>query len=245
VASGIRPDSAGGIGGPAQDAVLEDLSTAVHYIDWLAALCDPWLGEHPIEIGSGLGYYAERWRRPRRALVLSEADPRRREELSARFAGARDIEVRSLTAPVTESAEYSAAVALNVLEHIEDDVAALRSFAGLVRAGGYVVVIVPAFPIGMSDFDRKIGHFRRYRRRVLRECIEAAGLQPVTVHYVNAVGLFGWLVLMRLLRGRPRDSVALRVFDRMIVPVLRRIESRWHPPCGQSVLGVARVPATT
>lgn len=234
--------STGGIGEPVQDAALEDLSTAVHYIDWLATLCDPWLGDHPIELGSGRGDYGECWRRPGRSLVLSEADPRRRDELAHRFDGAPDVEVRMLTAPVTESADYSASVALNVLEHIEDDVAALRSFAGLVRPGGHVVVIVPAFPIGMSEFDRTIGHFRRYRRRGLKQRLEAAGLEPVTVHYVNAVGLFGWIVMVRLLRGRPRDGVALQLFDRIVVPILRRIERRWHPPFGQSVLAVARVP---
>jgi SAM-dependent methyltransferase len=215
----------------------------VNYIDWLAALCDPWLGDRPIEVGAGRGDYAERWRRPGRTLVLSDADPRRYADLAERFAATPDVETRFLTAPVTESADYTAAVALNVLEHIEDDVSALRSFAGLVRPGGSGVVVVPAFPIAMSDFDRRIGHYRRYRRHVLRSRMTAAGLEPVTVHYVNAVGLFGWLLLIRLLRGRPRDGAALRLFDRLIVPVLRRLEHRWRPPFGQSVLGVAKVSA--
>jgi SAM-dependent methyltransferase len=232
----------GGIGEPVQDEVLEDLGTATHYIDWLASLCDPWLGDRPIEVGSGRGDYAERWRRPGRNVVLSEADPRRLHDLAQRFSDVPDVTTRLLTAPVTERADYTAAVALNVLEHIDADVAALRSFGGLVRPGGHVVVIVPAFQIAMSEFDRRIGHVRRYRRAGLRRCLEQAGLEPVTVRYVNALGLLGWMVLIRLLRGRPKDGLALRVFDRCVVPVLRRAEHRRPPPFGQSVLAVGRVP---
>jgi SAM-dependent methyltransferase len=245
VGSGSSPRGSGGIGEPAQDAVLEDLGTAVHYIDWLASLCEPWLGDRPIEVGSGTGDYADRWRRSDRSLTLSEADPDRLEALAQRFATTPDVATRLLTAPVTERADYTAAVALNVLEHIEADIEALRSFAGLVRPGGHVVVIVPAFQIAMSDFDRQIGHARRYRRADLRRRLEQAGLEPVTVHYVNALGLLGWLVLIRLLRGRPKDGLPLRVFDRFIVPVLRRVERRRPPPFGQSVLAVGRVRGAT
>ena len=237
-----EPLTSGGIGEPAQDEVLEELSTAVHYIDWLAALCDPWLGDEPIEVGAGRGDYADRWRRGGRSLVVSEADPHRLDDLAQRYAGASDVSVRRLTAPVTERSDYSAAVALNVLEHIEADVEALQSFAGLVRPGGHVIVIVPAFQIAMSDFDRRIGHVRRYRRVGLWQRFEQAGLEPVTVHYLNALGLIGWVVLIRLLRGQPRDGVPLRVFDRIVVPVLRRLEAVRPPPFGQSVIAVGRVP---
>ncbi len=224
-----------------QDEVLEDLSSAVHYIAWLAALCDPWLGDRPLEVGSGTGDYAEHWRRPGRHVEVSEAEPGRVAALRQRYAGAADVTARPLEAPVTETGDYSAVVALNVLEHIEDHVGALRSFAGLVRPGGHVVMVVPAFPMAMSDFDRAIGHHRRYRRPGMRRALLDAGLDPVDVRYVNAVGIVGWLALVKLLKGRPREGRALRLFDGRVVPVLRRLEARRSPPFGQSVLGVGRV----
>ena len=75
--------------------------------------------------------------------------------------------VRPLLVPIVEAAEHSAVVSFNVLEHIEDDVGALASFAGLVRPGGAIVVLTPACPFAMSPFDREIGHLRRYSRRSL------------------------------------------------------------------------------
>jgi SAM-dependent methyltransferase len=151
------------------------------------------------------------------------------------------VQVRRLLAPVTERADYSAVVALNVLEHIEDDTGALRSFAGLVRPGGHVIMVVPAFPSAMSDFDRAIGHYRRYRVGGMTETLRAAGLEPVSVRYVNAIGLLGWYVLVKTLKGRPKEGLPLRIFDGRVVPLLRRVEARRPPPWGQSVFAVARV----
>src|SRR5690606_40070406 len=130
-----------------------------------------------------------------------------------RFAGHPVVRVRPLSLPARETGQHSAAVMLNVLEHIEDDVAALRSAAALIRPGGAVVVFVPAFPAAMSRFDRLIGHYRRYTRRSLGSALSAAGLRPERLHYVNSVGLVSWFLLMRCARMIPRDGPALRCYD--------------------------------
>jgi len=225
-----------------QNDVLEDLRSAVNYRAWLAELADPWLGDDPLEIGSGLGDYAELWARPGRLVTVSEADPGRLRDLRNRFAGRADVAVRELAVPITGVAGYSAVVALNVIEHVEDDIAGLRSFAGLLRPGGRVVLVVPAFQFAMSDFDREIGHFRRYRVRSMTEALGAAGLRPIQVRYVNSLGLLGWFVVIRLLRGRPREGPVLSTYDRVVVPVLRCVERMVRAPFGQSVLAVARKP---
>ena len=223
-----------------QSEVLEDLASAVNYIDWYAGLARPWLGPNPLEIGSGHGSYAAAWAAAGQRITASEADPGRLALLRQRFADEALVDVRELHAPIEEVADYSAVVALNVLEHIEDDVAALGSFRSLLAPGGHVVLVVPAFAVAMSNFDRSIGHHRRYTRASMERTLRGAGLTPVLLRYQNSVGLLGWLVLMRLLRQRPSEGFALRAFDRRLVPVLRRLESRVQLPFGQSVLAVGR-----
>lgn len=224
-----------------QDDVLEDLAEAVNYRRWLCDLAVPHLGDDPLEVGSGLGLYASEWRTAGIArLTLSEADPGRLETLRERFADDAAVAVRELAAPVVEEASYSCVVAFNVLEHIADDVAALRGFGGLLRPGGAVVLVVPAFPSAMSRFDVAIGHHRRYRKRTLRAAAESAGLTVEVLRHVNGIGLLGWYVAVKLLRGRPRAGLLLTFYDRGLVPWLRRLEQRWEPPFGQSLLLVAR-----
>jgi len=229
-----------------QSGVLEDLREAENYQRWLAGLAVPYLGTDPIEIGSGLGDYAELWARRLGRMTATEADPVRLAALEARFGGDDRppgdgrVNVRRLTAPVDEDAEHTAVVAYNVLEHIPDDVGALRAFRRLVRPGGAVVLLVPAFGFAMSRFDVQIGHQRRYTRRSLTAALAASGLRAERVQYVNSAGLLAWLVMMKLLRQRPRAGLPLRAYDRLVVPVVRRLEGRVTPPFGQSVFAVAR-----
>jgi SAM-dependent methyltransferase len=68
-----------------------------------------------------------------------------------------------------------AVVMLNVLEHVEDDGAALRQVHRILRPGGIVVVEVPAGPQLFDDYDRALRHFRRYRAIELAAKLEQAG----------------------------------------------------------------------
>ncbi len=236
------PINAGPVAGDTrlQTRRLEDLREAVNYRRWLAALALPWLGDDALEIGSGLGDHAAEWSSLGVRITASEADPSRLDYLRSRFDGDARVQVRELRVPIDVTAGHSAVVAMNVLEHIEDDVQALRSFRGLVRPGGHVVIVVPAFPFAFSRFDAEIGHFRRYRRGSLRAAMEAADLDVVHIRYVNSVGLIAWFISMRLLRMRPRSGATLRLYDRIVVPLVRRVEKRAAPPFGQSLVAVGR-----
>jgi SAM-dependent methyltransferase len=224
-----------------QDAVLEDLAEAVNYRRWLVDLALPYLGNDPLEVGSGTGLYAEDWHAaglPK--LTVSEADPGRLASLRQRFAADPGVAVRELAVPVAEQASYSSVVAYNVLEHIDDDHAALAGLRELLRPDGRVILLVPAFPSALGRFDRAIGHHRRYRAASLRAVVAGAGFEVELLKHVNCIGLLGWYVVVKLLRGRPRAGALLTAYDRFLVPVLRRVESRWQPPFGQSLFLVAR-----
>jgi SAM-dependent methyltransferase len=224
-----------------QHRVLGALESAHNYNAWIASLARPYLGDDPIEIGSGRGTFARLWLDSGVGrLTLTELDPTLVDHLRERFAGDERVSVRQLDLLQAPDAEHSALVALNVLEHIEDDVAALRGTIRLLRPGAAVVLFVPAFGFAMSRFDRAIGHFRRYTSGMLEDRLARAGLRTESVRYVNAPGLLAWTIGMRLLRMDLRDGAALRLWDRAVIPWLRRIESHWSPPFGQSVLTVGR-----
>lgn len=223
-----------------QSEVLEDLRGARYYRRWLVSLVAPYLGDSPIEIGSGNGDYAAELAPGRVAYTATEPDPARYRLLAARFDADPVVRVIQLSLPTDQTGEHTGLVMLNVLEHVEADVDALRSAAGLVRPGGAVVVFVPAFNGAMSRFDRLIGHHRRYTRRSLHAALTAAGLQVERLQYVNSVGLISWFLLMRCLRMIPRDGVALRWYDATVIRAVAWLERYLRPPFGQSVLAVAR-----
>ncbi|MBA2496814.1 MAG: class I SAM-dependent methyltransferase [Acidimicrobiia bacterium] len=226
-----------------QSSTLESVASATRYHDWLTALARPHLGDHPIELGSGLGDYADRWLKlgvPR--ITVTDLDPDRLTVLRERFATNERVEVLGLDVFDPPARQHSCFVAFNVLEHIPDHVGALTAAHQLVAPGGAVVMFVPAFMFAMSDFDRRVGHVRRYRLAGLREAYEQAGLTVERLHYVNAPGLPAWFVAMRLLRSTPGDGALVRTWDRLVIPLARRLERRRFPPFGQSAFAVGRVP---
>lgn len=222
-----------------QSSVLEDLSDAVNYQKWLADLVRPHLGENPLEVGSGLGYYAALWLDDVDHFTATEGDAQRLLALKSRFGSSPKVTVRELLLPYDGMGQHSAIVALNVWEHIDDQVGALRSAAKLLRPGGKIVLLVPAFEFAMSRFDREIGHVRRYTLESMRAAMSSAGLRIEQLRYVNPVGLLSWYVVCKLLRQRPKNGALLRAYDRFVVPVLRRAEQGRKPRFGQSVFVVA------
>jgi 2-polyprenyl-3-methyl-5-hydroxy-6-metoxy-1,4-benzoquinol methylase len=225
-----------------QSEVLEGLATAVNHRRWFVELALPYLGDDPIEIGSGLGDYALEWAPHLPRFTATEADPDRLVQLKERLAEHPSIEVRQMLLPNTEQGNYSAAVSYNVLEHIEDHVSALRSMAGLVRPGGAVVLIVPAFEFAMSQVDIATGHVRRYTKKTMRAALTEAGLTVEKLHYANALGLIGYYMATSVFKLAPKEGPMVKVYDTTVLPVTKAMEKIVRPPFGQSVFAVARVP---
>jgi hypothetical protein len=228
-----------------QEEVLEGLAEAVNHRRWFADIARPFLGEHPIEVGSGLGDYALEWAGQVRRFTCTEAEPGRLVTLKDRMAvEAANVDVRELHLPSEETGEHTGLVSYNVLEHIEDHVGALRSMANLVKPGAALVLIVPAFPIAMGKVDIATGHVRRYTKKTMRAALTEAGLQIEQLYYANMLGFLGYFVSAKLLGMAPRPGPMITFYDGAVLPFTRRVERHIPAPFGQSVVAVARRPAT-
>ena len=223
--------------------VLVALAECRNHRKWFAGFARPFLGEHPIEIGSGLGDYALEWIPLVEKYTATEADPALFAELKTHMAVYPSVTVRQLLLPTEERGDHSCLVSYNVLEHIDDHVGALQSMARLVRPEGYIVLVCPAFPFAMSPVDVATGHVRRYTRRSMRKALTDAGLEIVDVRYANSVGLVCYYSFTSLLKKQPYTGGTMSFYDRLVVPVVRFLErvTGDRPPFGQSVVAVARV----
>jgi SAM-dependent methyltransferase len=103
---------------------------------------------------------------------------------------------------------FDAVLALDVIEHIDDDRGALARLADVVRPGGTVVVSVPALPEFFTEFDAVQGHRRRYTPETLRLAFSGSALEVERVFWWGR-----WLVPLlrrqrRTPKGRPGESAA-------------------------------------
>lgn len=225
---------------------LHSLRDAHRYTDWIFDLMAPHLGADVLEIGAGHGSITDRLARHPGVtrLTVTDLSERCAGILAERYRDDRHVAVhRGDIGDSVALGEHDTIVLVNVLEHLEDDVKALAQLAGGLRPGGRLVLFVPAFEMLYSDFDRRIGHHRRYRSADLASAVTAAGLEVVEVRYVNSVGALAWWLLAKQLRQTPTRRWSVVTYDRLVVPLLRRIEDDRRPPFGQSAFCVARRPS--
>jgi 2-polyprenyl-3-methyl-5-hydroxy-6-metoxy-1,4-benzoquinol methylase len=219
-------------------SVLSVLEGADNYADWIYELVRPHLGDRVLEVGAGHGELTERLRRNAH-VTATDLSKRCIDALAKRFAGDPNVEVlqADVAALGAESRQFDSVVLVNVLEHIDDDVAALSELRDVLRPGGRISVFVPAFEGLYSDFDRRIGHRRRYRRSQLVTAFDRAGLGIIDVRYVNTVGALAWWLAARQLGRVPTRRWSVQLYDR-VVPKIRRFEDARDPLFGQSLLCV-------
>ena len=204
-------------------------------------LIAPHCGRSVLEVGAGLGEFAAQFTGLDR-LVVTDVDPAAVELLKARFPEAQ-VDLFDLGADDARLAEpVDTALAINVLEHFEDEAGVLARLARSVVPGGTVVVWVPGHQSLFSDFDRRVGHVRRYTQASLRRAAERAGLGCELVRSVNLLGGLAWWATMRVGRTQKPNSDAVGLYDRLLVPATRVVDRVLPVHFGQSVLAVLRVP---
>jgi hypothetical protein len=129
-------------------------------------------------------------------------------------------------------------VFLNVLEHIEDDRAVLANLYATVPEGCRLVVLVPFNPRLYSDFDRALGHFRRYDSGELDGKMREAGFSVEHQFFFNKVGVIAWYVANTLGGQGALKPWQLRIYN-MLTPVFRMLD-RVLPMPGLSTVVIGR-----
>ena len=130
---------------------------------------------------------------------------------------------------------------LDVIEHIEDDSAELLKATGRLRTGGHLIVLVPAHQFLFSEFDRAIGHFRRYDKAMLSASVPPS-LQLSELYYLDSVGLFASLANKCLLHQSQPTHKQIQFWDKVLVPASRVIDRVLLNRIGKSIVGVWKKP---
>jgi SAM-dependent methyltransferase len=227
------------------------ISDANRYYEWTLSRIQPFLGKNILDIGSGYGIHLAPIIPQVEKLTSIDLSAESVEFLARRFAaygGYRavqaDFGLNPLPAWMVE-ASFDTILCLNVLEHIEDDLAALRQMRAILHANrGTVVLQIPAHPGLYGSMDRQAGHFRRYRKVEIGEKLEKAGFTVLRLEYFNRLSALFWWINGRVL-NKALDSGGvnsqIQIYDRYLVPILKPLESALPLPFGQSILAAAKV----
>jgi SAM-dependent methyltransferase len=226
--------------------IQTSLERASNYNRWIGDLVRSRVGRRVLDAGCGSGNITRQLLDRDQVVAVDVWDDfvaaMRREYADAPNVAVEQFDLSDPAMPAAlERYELDSAYCVNVLEHVEDDRAALANFAQILPPGAPIVLLVPAFMALYGEHDRADHHFRRYTKRSLRETIAPLPIEIEEDYYLNLPGFFAWFVLVRAMR-RQLDESKIGLYDK-IVPGIRRVEQRVHAPFGQSLVAVLRTVA--
>jgi len=139
-------------------------------------------------------------------------------------------------------------LATDVIEHIDDDAAALREMRRVLRPSGHLLLSVPAFPSLWGRQDEVAHHRRRYRMRPLCELLGECGFTVVRRHHFNAILFVPIFVARRLmkwfgLKPASENSINAPGLNALLTAIFSvdvAVTPRVRPPFGVSILVVAQ-----
>lgn len=223
---------------------LDTFRIAQNWKQYWSSVLGPHVSGSVLEVGAGVGSNLPHLLNSRvTRLVGLEPDAGLAMRLDAvadtlRSTHPATIDVRRgtlLDLPATE--RFDTIVYLDVLEHIEQDQSEVAAAASRLRPGGHLVVLAPAFQTLYSEFDRAIGHYRRYTVGTLA-ALTPGTLSLVEARYLDACGAC-LSFANRLFLAKSMPSIAnITFWDRYVIPVSRVIDYALKRVVGRSVVCV-------
>jgi len=227
---------------------LDALEQAPKFNQWMYEAIRSHLGRQVAELGSGRGNLSK-YLKQHGAFLATDYRGDYLDELSERWGHLPNFNLAPLDLSDSGAFEVlrgfapDTVVCMNVLEHIEDDRAVLVNLSRVLPKDSRLVFLVPFNPKLTSEFDRQIGHFRRYASGELEAKMTEAGFVVERQFYFNKVGVPAWWFGNRLCGQRSLTSWQLKLYN-FLTPLFRVIDPML-PMSGLSTIVVARKPKET
>lgn len=227
---------------------LDVISSADLLNRWMYLTIKPYSSGRVLEIGSGIGNISAFFLKDNFDITLSDIRENYCQILNKKFnkeKSFREVIHLDLVAPDFDTrykallGTFNTVFALNVVEHIEDDQLAIKNANKLLKTGGHLIILVPAYQFLYNRFDKELFHFRRYIKSSLNNLFKEEKLAIVRTFYFNAAGIAGWFISGKILNNKtlPKNQVSL--FNNL-VPLFKTIDTLLMHRIGLSVICIGK-----
>lgn len=223
---------------------LDAIAGAHNFNQWMYETIKPWCNGKVLEVGSGIGNISKWFLQDKKELALSDLRENYLDYLRKEFAGSPSllgIYNMDLVHPQFDELykdqleTYDAVFALNVVEHIENDVLAMKNIKKLLKTGGKAVILVPAYQALYNRFDKELEHYRRYNRAGLAKVFNDAGYKIVHKQNFNFMGIPGWYISGKLQKNKTIPKGQMSLYNKL-VPLFKIADKVMFNSIGLSVV---------
>lgn len=221
---------------------LELFKHAHNWKSYYAGFFRHYLTGDVLEIGAGIGETTHSLcDGSQSSWTCVEPDPALIEEIELKKASgylSSIVEVKTGFIDILDENDlFDAIIYIDVLEHIKHDDQELIKASKHLRPGGRLIILVPAHNFLFTKFDKAIGHFRRYNKKMLKDAVPAS-LKKIQLLYLDSVGLTASLANKYFLKQDYPELKQVKLWDSLMVPVSRITDKILFHSLGKTVLGI-------
>jgi SAM-dependent methyltransferase len=223
---------------------LEVIAQADRFNKWMYDEFKHQLKGEILEIGSGIGNISQLVIEEGRSITLSDYNDEYCESLRKKFSQHRNVRevIRiDLLDPDFEDIysvykeKFDSIFLLNVIEHIQDDLAAVKNCNFLLRSGGHLILLAPAYSWLYCTFDKQLGHYRRYSIKQLKDLLKKSAFRILKGDHFNFTGIAGWFLFGKIMNKKMLGSGEMSAFNK-IVPLAKAVDKILRRSTGLSII---------
>jgi 2-polyprenyl-3-methyl-5-hydroxy-6-metoxy-1,4-benzoquinol methylase len=226
-------------------SVLDVISSADSFNRWMYETIVPFCPGTILEIGSGIGNISQFFIKENKSIFVSDIRLNYRNFIKNKFDldGKRviDIDIADVNFQNKYSdllGKFDSVFCLNVVEHIEDDNISIANMMQLLKTGGKLTVLVPAYHWLYNGLDVTLNHYRRYNKKSLVKLMSKHGV-VFDSFYFNAIGILGWFVSGKLFKNKTILQGEMKLYN-SFVPLFKLVDRILFRKIGLSVVCVIK-----
>jgi len=229
-------------------STLEVIARATAFNKWMYEEIRPCLTGRVLEIGSGIGNISGFLVQDDFPVTLSDYNPEYKKILKEKFSASGnvqdvlqiDLEDKNFESTYHDLREsFDTIFLLNVIEHLENDSRAIGYCRYLLKEGGNLVLLAPAYDFLFCRFDKELGHYRRYTVSKMCLTLLSCNFEITRKKYFNFLGIFGWFFMGKLFNRKKIGGSEMKTFN-FLVPLARIADRLTGHRAGLSVIVCAK-----
>ena len=223
---------------------LNRISHMVKFNQWMFEIIEPGIGNKIIEVGCGIGNITEFLLTEKTQVIATDISDNYLDSVNNKFRENQNFQTEKwdISQPPSDMLrEFKAdtVVCLNVLEHVGNDIDALKNINSTLTPNGRLMLLVPAYQWLYGTLDKELEHYKRYVYKDLKRILEVSGFEVEKHLYMNLAGIPGWWLSGKILKRKILPNNLLTIYHKM-VSFFKLVEKITGQRVGLSIIAFAR-----
>ncbi len=218
---------------------LEIFDKANLWRNYLHKIISKYIGKKVLEVGAGIGSFTQIYMDDKKDITLSEIDDFNYKTIKEKFFYKKNCKIEKKR--ITEiNDEFDTIMYLSVLEHIEDDKEEILQALSKLRKNGNLIICAPAHNFMYSEFDKEIGHFKRYEMNFFKE-LKFKNAIVLKSFFIDSFGYLLYFINKLVFKKEVYPS-KLKVFiwDKLFIPITYIIDFVTFYKLGKNIICVIK-----